>query len=99
MLLKFNADDKSYGSHSSGTEAVGNKSNGGRSTECRSSLFSAYRLRTSLCRDSIRRSYESGLSTLAVVLFKAGILGVGKRSKYQGILGIVLNGIGHSGQK
>ena len=36
-------------------------------------LFSAYRLRTSLCRDSIRRPYEPGLSTLAVVLLKAGI--------------------------
>ena len=36
-------------------------------------MFSAHRLRISLYWDSIRRPSESGLSTLAVVLLKAGI--------------------------
>ena len=36
-------------------------------------MFSAHRLRISLYWDSIRRPSESGLSTLAFVLLKAGI--------------------------
>ena len=36
-------------------------------------MFSAHRLRISLYWDSNRRPSESGLSTLAVVLLKAGI--------------------------
>ena len=38
---------QTFGSHSSGTEAVGNKSDGGRSTECWSGFVSAYGLRIS----------------------------------------------------
>ena len=47
VAVIFKRGNTTFGSHSSGTEAVGNKSDGGRSTECWSGFVSAYGLRIS----------------------------------------------------